>query len=260
MFRAWKLLEQGLDPRTVLFLVLILGTLLLWTRARAAGRGLVTLATATALLFSLFPIGASLLATLENRFPVPSPMPAHVDGIVALGGDFSAADAEARGPLAVASPRLNVLADLARHYPAARLVFTGGSSRVLRPDLREADQAARILASLGVDMKRVTFERDSRNTYENVSFSKKLVDPKPGETWLLVTSAAHMPRAVGTFRKAGWPVIAYPVGFLTGAAAVETIRLQFDSGLSDLQVVLREYAGLVVYYLRGRTDALFPAP
>lgn len=259
MFQAWKLLENALDPRTILFLVLILGTVLLWTRARAAGRRLVTSAVAVALLVSLFPIGSSLLAILENRFPVPE-LPAQVDGIITLGGDFSAADAEARGPLAVASPRINGLVALARRYPAARLVFSGGSARVLRPDLREADQAARILASIGVDMKRVTLERESRNTYENALFSKRLVDPKPGETWVLVTSAAHLPRAVGTFRKAGWPVIGYPVGFLTGAAAPERIRLRFDSGLSDLEIVLREYLGLVVYYLRGRTDALFPAP
>lgn len=259
MFQAWKLLEQALDPRTVLFLVLILGAGLSWTRARGAGRGLVTAAVAAALLFSLFPVGSTLLATLENRFPVPE-LPARVDGIIALGGDFSAADAEARGPLAVASPRVNGLAALARRYPAARLVFSGGSARVLRPDLREADQAARMLESLGVDMTRVTLERDSRNTYENALFSKRLVAPKPGETWVLVTSAAHLPRAVGTFRKAGWPVIGYPVGFLTGAAAPERIRLAFDSGLSDLQIVLREYMGLVVYYLRGRTDALFPGP
>jgi uncharacterized SAM-binding protein YcdF (DUF218 family) len=259
VFQAWKLLEQALDPRMVLFLVLILGTALSWTRARAAGRRLVTLAVAIALLLSLFPIGSSVLAILENRFPVPE-LPAQVDGIIALGGDFSAADAEARGPLAVASPRVNGLAALARRYPDARLVFSGGSARVLRPDLREADQAARMLESLGIDPRRLTLERDSRNTYENALFSKRLIDPKPAERWILVTSAAHMPRAVGTFRKAGWPVIGYPVGFLTGAAAPERIRLQFDSGLSDLQIVLREYLGLAVYYLRGRTDALFPSP
>ncbi len=260
MFQAWKLLEQALDPRTLLFLLLIVGTLLLWTRARAAGRRLVTAAVAIALLFALVPISSSLLAVLEDRFPAPAALPAQVDGIIALGGDFSAADVEARGPLAVASPRLIGFADLARRYPAARLVFSGGSSRVLRPDLREADQAARILAHLGVDPGRLILERESRNTYENVQFSQRLVKPKPGETWILVTSAAHMPRAVGTFRRAGWPVIAYPVGFLTGAPAAENIRLHFDSGLSDLNVVAREYVGLLVYYLRGRTDALFPGP
>jgi len=256
VFQAWKLLENVLDPRTVLFLVLIVGTVLSWTRARPTGRWLVTLAVAVALVLSLLPIGASLLAILENRFPVPE-LPARVDGIITLGGDFNAARVEARGPLAVASPRINGLTDLARIYPGARVVFSGGSARVLRPDLREADQAARMLESLGVDMRRVTLERDSRNTYENALFSKWLVDPKPGETWVLVTSAAHLPRAVGTFRKAGWPVIGYPVGYRTGAARV---RLRFDGGLSDLRIVLREYLGLLVYYVRGRTDALFPAP
>lgn len=260
MFQSWKLIEQALDPRTLLFLALILGTVLLWSPAAKGGRRLVTAVTALALLFALVPISSPLLAILENRFPVPARLPAHVDGIIALGGDFSAARAEARGPLAVASPRLIGLADLARRYPDAKLVFSGGSARVLRPDLREADQAARILPHLGVDLRRVTLERNSRNTYENVQFSKALVQPKPGETWILVTSAAHMPRAIGTFRRAGWPVIAYPVGFRTGTAAAERIRLHFDSGLFDLNIAAREYAGLVVYWLRGRTDALFPGP
>lgn len=260
MFQAWKLLEQALDLRTLLFLALLLGTALLWTPALKAGRRLTTAVVVLAVVFAFVPINSPLLAILEDRFPVPAPMPEHVDGIIALGGDFNAAVAEARGPLAVASPRLVGFADLARRYPHARLVFSGGSARVLRPDLREADQAARILARLGVDMRRVTLERNSRNTYENVQFSKKLVDPKPGETWIVVTSAAHMPRAVGTFRRAGWPVIAYPVGFRSGAAAVERIRPQFDRGLSDLNIVAREYVGLLVYYLRGRTDRLFPSP
>lgn len=260
MLQAWFVLKQGLDPRTVLFLVLIAGTLLLWTPARRAGRRLVTAAVAIALLFALVPISSVLLAPLENRFPVPAQLPAHMDGIIALGGDFDTALVEARGPLAVASPRLNGLADLARRYPDARLVFSGGSARVLRPDLREADQAARILAHLGVDLHRVTLERESRTTYENVVFSKRLVNPKPGETWILVTSAAHMPRAVGTFRKAGWPVIAYPVGFRTGGAAAERVKLQFDGGLKDLEVAAREYAGLAAYYALGRTSALFPKP
>lgn len=260
MLQAWFLLKQVLDPRTTLFLLLVAGTILLWTPARRAGRRVVTVVVAVALLFALVPISSSLLAILENRFPVPAQLPDHVDGIIALGGDFNAAAVEARGPFAVASPRLIGFADLARRYPDARLVFSGGSARVLRPDLREADQAARILVHLGVDMHRVTLERESHNTYENVEFSKRLVNPKPGETWILVTSAAHMPRAVGTFRKAGWPVIAFPVGFHTGAAAAERIQLQFDSGLSDLDIAAREYAGLALYYVLGRTSALFPAP
>lgn len=260
MFQAWKLLEQALDPRTLLFLLLILGTVLLWTPARKAGRRLVTAATALALLFALVPISQPLLAVLENRFPVPAQLPAHVDGIITLGGDFNAARVEARGPLAVTSPRLTGFADLARRYPEARLVFSGGSARVLRPDLREADQAARILPHLGVDPRRVALERNSRNTYENVLFSKALVQPKPEETWILVTSAAHMPRALGVFRRAGWPVIAYPVGFRSGIPAAGRVRLQFDNGLSDLNVAVREYLGLLSYWLRGRTNALFPAP
>jgi DUF218 domain len=64
---------------------------------------------------------------------------------------------------------------------------------------------------------RIIVERKSRNTTENAAFTKQLVMPKPGERWLLVTSAMHMPRAVGVFRKAGFAVDAYPVGYQTAS-------------------------------------------
>ena len=102
-------------------------------------------------------------------------------------------------------------------WPAAirkpGLVFTGGSGFVFSGALREADVIRHVLDGLGFDLSRITFERESRNTYENAVFSRPLVNPGTGETWLLITSAAHMPRSVGIFRRAGWPVLAYPVDY-----------------------------------------------
>ena len=101
-------------------------------------------------------------------------------------------------------------------YPNARIVFTGGSANLISNDAKEADYAAEIFESLGIPKSRLIMERASRNTYENAEFTKELVAPKPGERWLLVTSAFHMPRSIGLFRKAGFAVEAYPVDWRVG--------------------------------------------
>jgi uncharacterized SAM-binding protein YcdF (DUF218 family) len=106
----------------------------------------------------------------------------------------------------------------------------------------------------------VIFEDRSRNTYENAVLSKALAGPAEGERWLLVTSAAHMPRSVGVFRQAGWPVIAYPVDFRTSD---EIGFLQMPDAAqrwAELDQAIKSWVGLVAYWLTGRTSALFPAP
>ena len=107
-------------------------------------------------------------------------------------------------------------AALARRFPNARVVFSGGSANLISNDAREADFAGAIFESLGVDKSRLIMERESRNTQENAEFSKALVKPKEGERWVLVTSAFHMPRSVGLFRKAGFAVEPYPVDWRVG--------------------------------------------
>lgn len=257
MFELSKLAAPLLDPRTCLFVVLLLGTLLLWTPLRRFGRWLVSLCVLSGLLFVLLPIGPTLLHRLEHRFPRPAAaLPASLDGIIALGGDFSVTLAEEYGPGSAFSPRLAALADLGRRYPEARLVFSGGSGRLI-PGRVEAELAPQILAALGLDPARVTYEGQSRNTRENATLSRALVEPKPGETWLLVTSASHMPRAVGAFRSVGWPVLAYPVEF---QAVSGGRRFSLDGGMAQFAEAIREGAGLAYYRLRGWTDALFPAP
>lgn len=256
MFELSKILAPLLDPRTCLFVVLLIGTVLLWTPVRRLGRLLVSLCVLAGLLFVLLPVGPTLLHRLEHRFPRPA-LPASVDGIIALGGDFSVTLAEEYGPGSAFSPRLAALADLGRRYPDARLVFSGGSGRLL-PGKLEADFAPQIVAAFGLDAARVTYEGQSRNTHENAILSHSLVQPKAGETWILVTSASHVPRAMGAFRAAGWPaMIAYPVEF----QAVSGGRLfSMDGGLKDVAIAIREGTGLVYYWLRGWTDALLPAP
>lgn len=267
MFELSKIVAPALDPRTLTLAVLVAGAALLWTRAARLGRMLVTAAILVALAAGALPLGQQALATLEDRFPPPDRLPERVDGVIVLGGDFSAALALSRGQFSVGEgmPRLLAFAALSRTLPQARLVFTGGTGSITTPDLREAEAARDILRVIGVDISRITFEDRSRNTHENAVFSLPLARPAAGETWLLVTSASHMPRAMGTFRHAGWEasgarLVAFPVGYRTAPSLPWRPELHFDAGLRPLAIAVREWIGLASYYILDRTGTLFPAP
>lgn len=263
MPQAFKLIDTLVDPRTIAFAFLVLGTWALWTRREWIGRGLVTVMVSFALLFSVVPIGSWALATLENRFPPPAQMPERVDGIVVLGGDFDAVLATARRRNSygdTALPRVMAMAELARRYPDARVVYSGGAPDDARPTANESHTASGLLEVLGIDRARVTFEDRSRNTYENALFSLRVAAPETGQTWLLVTSAFHMPRAMGAFRRAGWQVVPYPVDYWTGPRETWRGVFSFDSGLRYLAQAVREFAALFMYSTFGLTDQIIPGP
>ena len=118
-----------------------------------------------------------------------------------------------------------------------------------------------LFEKLGVPPDRITLESRSRNTAENAVYSKALVAPKPGERWLLVTSAMHMPRAIGAFREAGFPVEAYPVDYKTnGWQDLGSLVGSLSAGLRQTDTALHEWIGLIAYRLTGKSSALLPAP
>lgn len=207
-------------------------------------------------------LGSLMLNPLEERFPRPA-QPARVDGIVVLGGGFEGAINLARGGYELNSggDRMVETAVLARRYPDAKVVISGGTGTLVLEGEGDADTAPRLLEALGVSRDRMILEGRSRNTYENAVFSKEMVTPKPGETWLLVTSAFHMPRSMALFAKAGFQVVAWPVDYRTSGQ--EGVGLFTDNPADSLQnttMALREWIGLFAYWLSGRIDEPFPGP
>lgn len=254
-----KVLWPITAPGNVLVLLLVLALVLQWTSWRKFGRWLATLASLTLFAIAVLPVAQWMSAPLERRFTLPAKLPAKVDGIIVIGGALAPDITKDRGRPALTSSaeRMTEFVALSRRFPAARLVFTGGNASLF-PEGRstEAKAAELLLRELGVDTNRVVFEGRSRNTYENAAFSKDLVKPGANETWLMITSAAHMPRAVGCFRKVGWKVVPWPVDYHA------TARNDFDLAhhLSAVDLSTKEWLGLVAYRLNGFTDALFPAP
>jgi uncharacterized SAM-binding protein YcdF (DUF218 family) len=149
---------------------------------------------------------------------------------------------------------------LARAHPSARVAFSGGPMPN-RPDgPSEADPVNALALTLGVADGRILYESRSRTTWENALLSRDLLHPMPGETWVLVTSATHMPRAIGAFRAAGWTVVADPVGYKSFADAGHRGARGFGERLALIDTATHEWLGLAYYRLRGRSSAWFPAP
>ncbi len=261
MFVFSKIFLLVLMPWTWLGAALLTGTILLWTRWHRTGRTVLTLTIAFIFLVTVIPVGRIGTLILEERFPQARNLQAPVHGIVVLGGAVDQYITIARGQAALkhGAERMTETVALAREFPAAKVVFTGGSASIVRAE-KESVTARMFFSRMGLPDDRLVFEEESRNTWENAVFTKRLVNPKPAERWILVTSAAHMPRSMGVFRKVGWRIIPYPVDYSTRGAEDIYPRLNFVHGIGDFASVLREYSGLFAYRLLGRTDAFFPGP
>ncbi len=249
-------------PSIAIALIGIAGLLLMPTRWRRAGTRLVVASFVLLLIAGVSPLADILMHTLENRFPKWDAARGAPDGVVVLGGAIAPRLSQRHGTAIVGEDAGRVIAigRLARDYPNARIIYSGGDGSLRGTDGAEADYLQSLLDSFGVGRDRVTLERRSRNTAENATFSKAIAQPKPGERWLLVTSAVHMPRAIGAFRQAGFPVEAYPVSFRTDVDYRFKPIPAIGANLVRLDAAMNEWTGLLAYWLTGRSSALWPAP
>jgi uncharacterized SAM-binding protein YcdF (DUF218 family) len=250
-------------PSNLVMSIGILGLVLLPTRFVRAGRWLAVTSLILLAILGLSPLGNMLILPLEERFPPWNAADGAPAGIIVLGGAISPDVSAARSEVALneSAERLTVAAELALRYPNARILFSGGSGALIFGEGPEAEFAARVFESFGIPRGRLLLEDRSRNTLENAILSKDLARPQPGERWLLVTSAYHMPRAIGIFREAGFDVEPYPVDWRTSGTA-DALRPfpTVGDGLRRTDTAVREWVGLVVYWLMGMSSALFPAP
>lgn len=263
-FAASKLFWFVCQPSSLVWLAIAGGAGLLRTAYHRAGRRLLWTGVLLMLVLGLSPLGSVLIEPLESRFPRPQLSATEkIDGIVVLGGAEDMRVGGLRDLIALneAGERMSEAVLLAQRYPAAKVVFSGGSGDLLSTKPPEAEGARKFFSDFGIAQERIVLEDRSRTTYENAVFTRDIVTPKPGERWLLVTSAFHMPRAMGCFRKAGFDVEPFPVDYRSAGTA-DRVRpfSSIPEGLRRVDFIFKEYVGLVSYYLTGRTSALFPAP
>jgi uncharacterized SAM-binding protein YcdF (DUF218 family) len=253
-------------PSQLFLFALSIGALLLfWRSAFKWGRRLVVVGAVGLLVCGFSPLGRVLIWPLEERFkaPVPLPQDGTVAGIIMLGGFENGRVSNARKMLALSdrSERLTETLRLAHKLPRAQIIFTGGAGSLFLHMEPAGNALAAYLVELGIPRNRIVVEQQSVNTWQNAVLTKKILKPRATDRYLLVTSAWHMPRSVGVFRKAGFNVIPYPVDYQTADVndLVRPFRF-FFSGLATVDIAAKQWIGLIVYYLTGRSSALFPGP
>lgn len=267
-FYLAKVLWFLLQPSTLIALLIVYGSILIWTGWARWGRRFVTVGVILLLVAGLSPLGNALILPLEDRFPRANlDQPPAPTGFIVLGGaeDRLVGQARKAPTLNEAGERMVETVMLARKFPEAKIAFSGGDAGIFYTSDSEAVEAARMLTDMGVAPDRLILEAGARDTYENAVYLKAELDKlgllDPGKRWVLITSAYHMPRAMASFRRAGFEVEPWPVDYRTRGHA--DLRRPFDKvseGLRRVDVATREWVGLLAYWLAGRTDSLFPAP
>lgn len=207
-------------------------------------------------VLSVFPLADPFLAKVEQTYSANS-APKRVDGIIVLGGggDLNVSRRWGRPELSEGGDRYVATLALARKYPEAVIVFTGGSGALrdaLSTAKSESDLAREFFAAHDILEPRLLIEGQSRNTAENAQLSYDIVQPKIDTHWVLITSAFHMPRAMRSFETAGWPnLTAYPVDYRTAAFA-DHIGWNFGRNLRNLNIVIRELVGQLAYRIAAK--------
>ena len=261
-YLASKIFWIFASPINLLMIAALVGVLLTSTRFARTGRAVAVLAMLLLIAAAASPLGSTLIAPLEDRFP-PAPLDmVPPDGIIILGGAISGDASQARGQTIFdEGERITAGVLLAQRYPRARIIFTGGNGLLSLGASTEAPEAKRFLTEFGVDPARITLERKSLNTDENARFTAELLGPGRAQRWLLVTSAYHMPRSMALFENAGFNVIAYPVAYRTlGAGAPHQWDFDPARNLRTFELAMHEWIGLAAYWATGRIHHLFPGP
>lgn len=249
-----KLAWLFIAPDSLLLMALTVGVVALWVGKVRLSKWIFTVIIGLMLFIAFLPVGEWLLYPLESRYPHQPQLPQQIDGIIVLSGAENTRVSKSWGSAELngAAERDTTFIELARKYPRAKLVFTGGTGSMLNHGMKGADIAKTFFVQQGLDIERVTFERESRNTHENVILSQKLVQPRPDEKWVLITTGWHMPRSRGIFCKNRWDVIPYPVDYYSQRENLFRVDLDFSEHLNNLVTGVKEWMGILAYSLSGK--------
>lgn len=259
-FVSSKLLWAIFAPQSILVLLICVATLLLLVGKQGKALGCLIFLCSLTVLISFLPLGQWLLLPLEQRFAIEPQLPDEIDGILVLSGAEQVEETQYWRQLQFneAIERQLAFLQLAKRYPQAKLVFTGGHGGLAEAAINQAEVAKLLMTQFAVDIQRVQFEDQARNTAENAIFSYQMLQPDPAETWVLITTAWHMPRAIGLFCQVGWPMIPYPVDYRTHGVNLHSFSWAFGEKLMLLNTATKEWMGLLVYYLTGKTPQILP--
>jgi len=261
-----KIVGFFLDLGTVWGILLILATLLsLFQRTRKLSFKIFMAQAIVILLVTVLPVGEWLEHHLEMRFPTQTDVSSDIVGVITLAGSIDIETYKESGltEFESSSDRILEMIRMSKMYPNLPIIYTGGDGALMSSGVSEADIVAAWMVQAELAKPNIKFETSSRNTFENAVFSRALVKQQwptlLNGKWLLITSARHMPRAVGTFHKAGWNIEPWPVDYETANGILLT-SLNVSRSISSMSRALKEWVGLTAYYWTDRTSEWFPAP
>jgi len=262
-FITSKIVWAFLSPMNIIIALVCLAAVLLWCNKVALAKTVLTLLLIVNLPLLVYPVSDSLIYPLEQRFQQPDMMPTEVDGIIVLGGaeELKISVSWHRAEVSGAADRYIAAAELANIYPDIPVIYTGGSGlvRFQTNDGTGADTAQTLLVNVGIEQSRLIIESQSRNTHENFQLIHALL-PKKAGNYFLITSAFHMPRSVGLAQQNNINVIPYPVDYRSNKPALRQWDMNYHAHMSVLEIAWREWIGLTVYFITGKTAAWLPKP
>ena len=258
---ASKLFWLVFHPLSLAMLSVMAGLLLSFRRRKGLGLSLTGFGLAILLIAGMTSAGALLMQPLEARYPRPDAFPENAAGVIALGGGTDNVISAARKTyeLANAGERYVEAVRLALAHPDIPVLVTGGVGNLYGDGESDAESTARLFEAFGLGAPQIRYESKARNTYENAINSAALFDPQPGQPYVLITSAYHMPRSVALFEKAGFDVVPWPVDFRTTGETGAMLDIGDATDNIDLTATaMREWIGLIAYWATGRIDSIFP--
>jgi uncharacterized SAM-binding protein YcdF (DUF218 family) len=206
------------------------------------------------LFFGYTPLSSFLLSKIED-FIKPSRYPIQqLTGIIVLGGSFGLElESKERNQILLndSAERLIKALEIYKKNPKALILFSGYSNKLKPTDWNESDLAKKFFLDQGVRFENLIFENKSRNTFENIKYSKDIIVNYKG-TWGLITSASHMPRSYYAFKTQGLILEPISVDYKTGTSQIFWINFDIKKGLVHWKLILREIVGISYYKITSK--------
>jgi uncharacterized SAM-binding protein YcdF (DUF218 family) len=206
------------------------------------------------LFFGYIPLSDLILNKIEDyiepsRFPVNQ-----LTGVVVLGGSFvTGTESKERNEIFLnnSSERLTKALEIYKKNPRILILFSGFSNSISPQGWNESEMAKKFFLDQGVRVDNLILENKSRNTFENIKFSKGIISNYKG-TWGLITSASHMPRSFLAFKKQGLVLEPINVDYRTGTSKIFWLNFSISRGISSWSTVFHEVIGLAYYKLTNK--------
>jgi len=201
------------------------------------------------LIFGYSPLSNFLLSKIEDHIQTSKYPVQQLTGVIVLGGSFnSGLESKERNEVSLNSSaeRLTKALEIYKKNPRLLILFSGFSGELKPQGWSESDMAKKFFLDQGVKLDNLIFENQSRNTFENIKYSKDIIANYKG-TWGLITSANHMPRSFFAFKKQGLILEPISVDYKTGTNKVFWINFDISSGLINWNIILHELIGISYY-------------